>query len=82
MNRVWEERKHVNAGRVGCRCACSLRLAAAAAAVVLLADSAMAQTPGRVAGEDAGYLQWIVFGGIAVVVCATGFLNSKRSHLN
>lgn len=75
-----EERKHVNAGRVGCRCACSLRLAAAAA--VLLADSAMAQAPGRVAGADAGYLQWIVFGGIAVVVCATGFLNSKRSHLN
>ena len=53
-----------------------------AAAVVLLADSAMAQAPGRVAGEDSGYLQWIVFGGIAVVVCATGFLNSKRSHLN
>ena len=53
-----------------------------AAALALLADSAMAQAPGRVAGEDAGYLQWIVFGGIAVVVCATGFLNPKRSHLN
>jgi hypothetical protein len=55
---------------------------AAAAAVALLADSAMAQAPGRVPGEDAGYLQWIVFGGIAFVVCATGFLNPKRSHLN
>jgi hypothetical protein len=53
-----------------------------AAAVVFLADSALAQAPGRVPGQDAGYLQWIIFGGIGVVVCATGFLNSKRSHLN
>ncbi len=77
VNRVREESKEAVGWALPAQ-----PLTAAVAAVVLLADSAMAQAPGRVPGEDSGYLQWIVFGGIAVVVCATGFLNSKRSHLN
>jgi len=59
-----------------------LRFSVGILALTLAAHSAAAQTPGRVAAEDSGYLQWIVFLGLAVVVCATGFLNPKRSHLN
>ncbi len=58
------------------------RFATGIFALALTAHSASAQTPGRVAVEDSGYLQWVVFLGLAVVVCATGFLNPKRSHLN
>ena len=49
--------------------------------VHLLASSASAQTPGNVPGEDAGFLQWVIALGLCVVVCATAFLNPKRSHM-
>ncbi len=49
--------------------------------VHLLASSASAQTPGNVPGEDGGYLQWAIALGLGVVVCATAFLNPKRSHM-
>lgn len=47
----------------------------------LLAESASAQTPATVPGEDSGYLQWAIAVGLSLVVCATAFLNPKRSHL-
>lgn len=43
---------------------------------------ALAQTPGNVANEEAGYLVWVVCAGAGLIICATGFMNSKRSHLN
>jgi len=68
--------------RIGPRYSLCLRLCAASAFAAAMTSPALAQTPGRVAGEDSGYLQWIVFLGIGVIVCLTGFVNPKRSHLN
>jgi len=44
--------------------------------------SAWAQKPATPPEDDGGILQWVVAAGIAVVICATAFLNPKRSHLN
>ena len=49
--------------------------------VHLLAASAYAQTPGQEPKQDSGVLQWGIAAGLVVVVCATAFLNPKRSHL-
>jgi len=53
-------------------------------AVIFLAASqaAQAQTPGKPTSDEASYLVWVVFVGIAVIILAPGFMNSKRSHLN
>ena len=45
-------------------------------------QSAMAQTPANVANEESSWLVWAVFAGAALIICATGFMNPKRSHLN
>ncbi len=57
-------------------------LAAAVFAFATSTTSALAQVPARLPEQDGGYMQWVIFGGLAVIVCATGFLSSKRSHLN
>lgn len=59
-----------------------LRLAVGAFAFHVSAVAALAQRPGQIPDEDGGMLQWAVVGGVGVVICLTGFLNSKRSHLN
>ncbi len=41
----------------------------------------LAQTPAKVANEEASYLVWVVFAGAVLIVCASGFINPKRSHL-
>ncbi len=43
---------------------------------------AQAQVHATLPGEDGGMLQWGVAAGVAVVICLTGFLNPKRSHLH
>lgn len=50
--------------------------------MIATGERAMAQAPGTVANEESSYLVWVVFGGAALVICATGFMNPKRSHLN
>lgn len=63
-------------------CRTAYRMALCAAGVHLSAVAALAQRPGRTPDEDGGALQWVVVAGVAVVICLTGFMNSKRSHLN
>lgn len=50
--------------------------------LLVIARVAHAQTTTNVPDDDGGMLQWGVALGIAVLVVLTGFLNSKRSHLN
>lgn len=58
-------------------------LAAVAAALALSGGpAAMAQAPGQFANEESSWLVWAIFGGAALLICATGFMNPKRSHLN
>ena len=56
-------------------------IAAGGAAMHLAAATVWAQKPGRVPNEDNGWLQVGIALGLAVVICATAFLNPKRSHL-
>ena len=49
-------------------------------ALHLTSVAAWAQRPGALPKEDKGFLQWGVGLGLAVLICATAFLNSKRSH--
>lgn len=58
-----------------------LQVAASAAFFVASGGSVFGQTPGTVANEESSYLVWIVFAGATLIVCATGFMNPKRSHL-
>ena len=50
-------------------------------AMHLAASVAWAQKPGRLPGEERGWLPWAVAAGIIVIICIAGFLNPKRSHL-
>jgi len=59
-----------------------LHIAGFAGILLATGSRALAQTPGTVANEEPSYLVWVVFAGAAVIICATGFMNSKRSHLN
>ncbi len=60
-----------------------LRCGALTCAIALLSNGvAVAQAPGRPVDRESGWLTWVVAGGIIVVVCLSGFLNAKRSHLN
>lgn len=43
---------------------------------------ALAQAPGQYVNEEASWLVWAVLAGAALTICATGFMNPKRSHLN
>lgn len=45
-------------------------------------SAALAQAPGQYVNEEASWLVWAVLAGAAVIICATGFMNPKRSHLN
>jgi len=42
--------------------------------------SAWAQKPATLPGIDGGVVQWVVAGGILLIMCVAGFLNPKRSH--
>jgi len=57
-------------------------LAAAMVLIHVTSYPAQAQVQATLPGEDGGMLQWGVAAGIAVVICLTGFLNPKRSHLH
>ena len=47
----------------------------------VLGGTALAQKSVTMAkGEGSGSLPWLIAGGIAVIVCVTGFLNPKRTH--
>ncbi len=56
-------------------------VAVAALATHMTAGAALAQRPGRLPEEDGGLIQWLMAAGLALVICAPAFLNSKRSHL-
>jgi hypothetical protein len=58
------------------------QLAACAGAFLATSRSALGQAPASVADEESGYLVWVVLGGAVLIICATGFMNPKRSHLN
>lgn len=51
-------------------------------ALLFISAPADAQIPAKLPGEDNGWLQWGVAIGLAVVICISGFINSKRSHLH
>jgi len=51
-------------------------------ALTVMSRVALAQSPATVAEEESGWLVWAVFLGAALVICATGFMNPKRSHLS
>jgi hypothetical protein len=46
------------------------------------ASTALAQAPGRYANEEPAWLLWAVLAGTLVVICASAFINPKRSHLS
>lgn len=61
----------------------TLRIATVTAGLHLVSANALAQmNESRLAKEDSsGSLPFLIAAGIAVVVCLSGFLNPKRSHL-
>ena len=59
-----------------------LQIVASAGVFIAASGRALGQTPGNVANEESSYLVWVLFAGAALIVCATGFMNPKRSHLN
>ena len=60
----------------------SFQVVVSAGAFLATSGRALAQTPATVANEESSYLVWVVFAGAALIICATGFMNAKRSHLN
>jgi len=52
------------------------------ACVMLSNGVAAAQAPGTAVERESGFLTWVIGGGLVIVVCLTGFLNAKRSHLS
>ena len=40
-----------------------------------------AQRNAQVPDHEEGWLKWAVAAGLGVVICITGFVNAKRSHL-
>ena len=60
----------------------SFQLIVSVGAFLATSGRALSQTPGTVANEESSYLIWVVFAGAALIICATGFMNPKRSHLN
>lgn len=63
-----------------------IRLAAFTFAVTIplhvSAGLVWAQKDGKVPEHEEGWLKWAVAAGLAVVICITGFINAKRSHLD
>lgn len=53
-----------------------------AAAVHLSPAIAWAQKSTVSADEEQGWMKWAIAAGLGVVICVTGFINAKRSHLN
>lgn len=61
-----------------------LRLRGGLVAVFLLTvwpQLLWAQEPGALPKEDKGIVQWVVAVGLILLICASAFLNPKRSHL-
>ncbi len=56
-------------------------VAGPAVVVHVSAGAAWAQKEARVPDEEDGWLKFAVAFGLAVVICTTGFINAKRSHL-
>ncbi len=59
-----------------------LQIAVSTGVFMAASGRALGQVPGNVANEESSYLVWVIFAGAALIVCATGFMNPKRSHLN
>ena len=53
----------------------------ATAALHASAGIVWAQEDSGPAEHEEGWLKWAVAGGLAVVICITGFINAKRTHL-
>jgi len=45
------------------------------------ASTVLAQKPAGLAKDEGGVIPWLIAGGIVILVCATAFINPKRSHL-
>ena len=58
------------------------RFVAGLVVVLGLGGSVFAQVPGQYANEESSLLVWGVLAGAGLIICATGFMNAKRSHLN
>jgi hypothetical protein len=58
-----------------------LKIVASTGFFIASGGPVLAQAPGKVANEEASYLVWVVFAGAVLVICASGFMNPKRSHL-
>ena len=56
-------------------------IVAAAMALHASAGIVWAQKDGKVPDHEESWLKWAIAGGLAVVICITGFINAKRSHL-
>jgi len=56
--------------------------AVALAAAVTTSGTAWAQGPARLVDRESAWINWLVLVGVILVVCMSGFLKSKRSHLH
>lgn len=54
---------------------------APAAALHLSAGLVFAQKAARIPDEEEGWLKWAIAAGLGVIICITGLLNAKRSHM-
>ena len=52
------------------------------ALVLATVSPALAQQEAKMPGEDNYLLTWGIAFGVVLVVCATAFINPKRSHLD
>jgi len=61
----------------------SIFFAVLTGAFVMISNGVVvAQARGTVVERESGWLTWVIAGGLIIVVCLTGFLNAKRSHLH
>ncbi len=54
----------------------------ASAVFFSLTQAASAQAPGRIVEREGGLVIWLVATLLILLVCLTGFLSAKRSHLH
>lgn len=60
---------------------CISKVAAYPVFLIASGRDVLAQTPAKAVSEEASYLVWVVFAGAVLIICASGFINPKRSHL-
>lgn len=52
------------------------------ATVLLFSSTVVGQEPGQLPNTDKGIVQWLVALGLVILICASAFLNPKRTHLD